>query len=170
MKHILKITTQNIFNLLILSLIMSLRTYKKKRILKKTGEPEAKLKKAGKKLIYLIHKHKATNLHYDLRLEINGVLKSWAVPKEPPIKKGVKRLAIQVEDHPIDYATFEGTIPEGHYGAGKVEIWDKGNYELIEKDSKKIEFELHGKKLKGKYVLIKTDYGDKKKSWLFFKM
>lgn len=149
---------------------MSLKTYKKKRILKETREPKAKLKKPSKRLIFVVHKHSASHLHWDLRLEMSGVLKSWAVPKEPPVKKGIKRLAIKVEDHPIDYATFEGTIPEGHYGAGKVEIWDKGNYELIEKDSKKIEFELHGKKLKGKYVLIKTDYGDKKKAWLFFKL
>jgi DNA ligase D-like protein (predicted 3'-phosphoesterase) len=98
-------------------------------------------------------------------------LKSWAVPKKPPEKKGVKRLAILVEDHPLEYATFEGTIPEGNYGAGKVEIWDEGTYELLEEDSKKLEILFHGKKLKGKYVLIKTNYGSKpEKSWLFFKV
>jgi DNA ligase D-like protein (predicted 3'-phosphoesterase) len=139
---------------------MSLETYKKKRKFSKTPEPKGKIKKTKGK-IFVIHKHDASHLHWDLRLEMNGVLKSWAVPKEPPLEKGVKRLAIQVEDHPIEYAKFSGTIPEGHYGAGKVEIWDNGTYELIEKDSKKIEFVLHGKKLKGNYVLIKTRYGNK---------
>ncbi len=106
-----------------------------------------------------------------MRLEIDGVLKSWAIPKEPPTKTGIKRLAISVEDHPIEYAKFQGTIPEGQYGAGKVEIWDKGNYELKEKTPKKIEFVLHGKKLKGNFVLVKTSYGNKpKKSWLFFRV
>jgi len=101
---------------------------------------------------------------------MDGVLKSWAVPKEPPTIKGIKRLAIQVEDHPLNYANFEGEIPKGNYGAGKVEIWDAGTYELDDLKRDKIEFELHGKKLKGKYVLVKTKYGKQKdKSWLFFK-
>ncbi len=120
--------------------------------------------------IFTIQKHQATNLHYDFRLEMKGVLKSWALPKIPPRTKGTKRLAIQVEDHPISYATFHGTIPEGNYGAGKVEIWDNGTYELIEKDPKKLEIKLHGKKLNGNYVLIKTGYGKNKKGWLFFKI
>lgn len=150
---------------------MSLTTYKQKRNLKKSKEPKPKLSKpSSKKLIYTIQKHQATNLHYDLRLEMSGVLKSWALPKLPPKTKGTKRLAIQVEDHPLSYANFKGKIPEGNYGAGKVEIWDKGKYKLEEKTSKKIIFELHGKKLKGNYVLIKTGYGDKKKGWLFFKI
>jgi len=120
--------------------------------------------------IFVIHKHFARNLHFDLRLEMGGVLKSWAVPKEPPTIKGIKRLAIQVEDHPLNYADFEGEIPKGNYGAGKVEIWDAGTYELDDLKRDKIEFELHGKKLKGKYVLVKTKYGkQKEKSWLFFK-
>ena len=120
--------------------------------------------------IFVIHKHFARNLHFDLRLEMGGVLKSWAVPKEPPTIKGIKRLAIQVEDHPLNYANFEGEIPKGNYGAGKVEIWDAGTYELDDLKRDKIEFELHGKKLKGKYVLVKTKYGKQKdKSWLFFK-
>jgi DNA ligase D-like protein (predicted 3'-phosphoesterase) len=102
---------------------------------------------------------------------MEGVLKSWAVPKIPPTKKGIKRLAIQVEDHPLSYAKFEGTIPEGNYGAGTVKIWDNGTYELKEKDSKKIEIIFHGKKLKGEYVLVKTNYGAKpEKSWLFMKV
>ena len=151
---------------------MSLSQYSKKRNLSKTSEPKPKIKKSSsKKLIYVIHKHHASHLHWDLRLEMLGVLKSWAVPKEPPTIKGEKRLAIQVEDHPLAYAKFKGIIPEGNYGAGKVEIWDKGNYELISKDKKKIEINFSGKKLKGKYILIKTNYGSKpEKSWLFFKI
>ena len=120
-------------------------------------------------LIYLIHEHHATNLHWDLRLEMDGVLKSWAVPKIPSTEKEVKRLAIEVEDHPISYAKFKGIIPEGSYGAGEVKIWDSGTYELIENTDKKIIFDIHGKKLKGKYCLIKTNY-ENKKSWLFFKL
>ena len=120
--------------------------------------------------IFVVHKHHASHLHWDLRLEMNGVLKSWAVPKEPPTKKGIKRLAIQVEDHSLNYADFEGEIPEGNYGSGKVEIWDNGTYELEDIKKDKIVFDLHGKKLKGKYVLVKTKYGSKpEKSWLFFK-
>lgn len=151
---------------------MSLETYHKKRDFTKSREPRGKVKSSkGKKGIFVIHSHFARSHHYDLRLEMNSVLKSWAVPKEPPTTKGIKRLAIQVEDHPLEYAKFKGTIPEGHYGAGKVEIWDKGTYELKEKDSKKIEFKLAGKKLKGNYVLVKTKYGAKpEKSWLFMKV
>lgn len=168
---------------------MSLIKYQKKRNLKKSGEPKGKIKSSRKNLIsheqklkgkvtrrkpirlsrFVVHEHHARNLHWDLRLEVNGVLKSWAVPKQPPRSKGIKRLAIQVENHPIEYAKFQGTIPEGQYGAGEVKIFDKGNYQTIEKTSKKIIFELHGKKLKGKYCLIKTGYGSKKKGWLFFK-
>ncbi len=150
---------------------MTLKKYLKKRILKKSGEPSAKIRKPSKKLIYVIHEHHARNLHWDFRLEMQGVLKSWAIPKQPPRTKGIKRLAIQVEDHPLDYAKFKGTIPEGMYGAGKVEIWDNGTYELIEKKKDKIEIELHGKKLKGKFVLVKTKYGYKPgKSWLIMKI
>ena len=116
--------------------------------------------------IYVIQKHDATHLHYDLRLEMDGVLKSWAVPKIPPTESGVKRLAVQVEDHPIDYANFEGTIPEGQYGAGTVEIWDKGKYVLKEKTSDKLIFEIRGNKLKGLYCLVRFKG---KENWLFFK-
>ena len=153
---------------------MSLETYKKKRKFSgkgKTTEPTGKIKPSGKKLIFVIHEHHASHLHWDLRLEMDGMLKSWAVPKEPPAEKGTKRLAVQVEDHPMQYATFKGIIPEGNYGAGKVEIWDNGYYELKHKDAKKIEFNLHGKRLNGMYVLVKTSYGSKPgKSWLFFKL
>ncbi|MBS3085004.1 3'-phosphoesterase [Candidatus Pacearchaeota archaeon] len=118
--------------------------------------------------IYVIQKHNASHLHYDLRLEFNGVLKSWAVPKIPPTEKGVKRLAVEVQDHEKSYANFEGEIKEG-YGKGTVETWDKGNYDLIEKGDKKIVVNIHGKKLSGEYVLIKTKLGGKENNWLFFK-
>lgn len=117
--------------------------------------------------IYVIHKHDATRLHYDLRLEIDGVLKSWALPKIPPTEKGIKRLAVFTEDHPLDYATFEGVIPEGNYGSGKVEIWDKGKFSLIENEKDKIVVNIYGNKLKGKYCLIR--FKDQDKNWMFFK-
>ncbi|MCP2520554.1 ATP-dependent DNA ligase [SCandidatus Aminicenantes bacterium Aminicenantia_JdfR_composite] len=121
-----------------------------------------------KEKIYVIQKHYASHVHYDLRLEENGVLKSWAIPKEPPLKTGVKRLAVQTEDHPVGYENFEGIIPEGLYGAGRVEIWDKGYYREIESDRQKKVIEIFGEKLKGKYVLVKLKQkGDK--NWLFFK-
>ena len=116
--------------------------------------------------LYIIQKHAATHLHYDLRLEMDGVLKSWAVPKEPPVKAGVRRLAIQVEDHALGYADFAGTIPEGEYGAGSVEIWDKGTYKIIDRKEHKLVIEITGKKLKGSYVLVRFKG---LKNWLFFK-
>lgn len=116
-------------------------------------------------LRFVIQKHQATHLHYDFRLEMDGVLKSWAVPKEPPAKSGVKRLAVQVEDHALDYINFEGTIPEGMYGAGTVEIWDKGIYTLRTRTENKIEFTLQGSKLTGDYVLIRF----RNKNWLLIK-
>jgi len=99
-------------------------------------------------------------------LEMDGVLKSWAVPKEPPTDKGVRRLAVQVEDHPLDYANFAGTIPEGEYGAGTVEIWDKGAYVLVDKKPNKIIFEIKGERLKGTYCLLRFK---EDKNWLFFR-
>ena len=144
---------------------MTLERYKKKRDFKKTSEPKAKVKKS-KKPIYVIQEHHASHLHWDLRLEFDGVLKSWAVPKKPSKDPKVRRLAVQVEDHPIDYAKFEGTIPEGEYGAGKVKIWDKGNFETISKKANKIIFKINGKRLKGNYVLVKFK---PPKNWLFFK-
>lgn len=152
-------------------IFMALIQYKQKRNLNKTSEPKAKINKSSsRKLIYMIHEHHATHLHYDLRLEMNHVLKSWAVPKIPPVKSDIKRLAIQVEDHPIEYAKFKGIIPEGNYGAGEVKIWDTGSYELLEQDKTKIILDIHGKKLKGKYALIKTNYAGRKNNWLFFKI
>jgi len=123
----------------------------------------------AKKLIYSIQKHSATHLHYDLRLQKGRVLKSWAIPKEPPTKVGEKRLAVEVEDHPLDYAFWHGTIPEGSYGAGKVELWDKGDYFVIEEDKNKLVIKINGKKLKGEYVLVRTKMGGSDKNWLFFK-
>ncbi len=141
---------------------MSLRTYNKKRKFNDTPEPEGKAGKKTEKLIFVVQRHKASHLHYDFRLEMDGVLKSWAVPKGPSMNPKDKRLAMMVEDHPVSYATFKGTIPEGNYGAGIVEIWDSGTYELspenkgtgaeaIEQGSLKIT--LKGKKLKGNFAL-----------------
>ena len=118
--------------------------------------------------IFVIQKHHARNLHWDFRLEMDAVLKSWAVPKEPPAEPGLKRLAVQVEDHELDYADFAGEIPKGEYGAGKVEIWDQGTYNLLERKEKKTSIELHGGKLKGKYTLIQ--FGKEDKNWLLFRV
>jgi DNA ligase D-like protein (predicted 3'-phosphoesterase) len=115
---------------------------------------------------FVIQKHDATRLHYDFRLEMDGVLKSWAIPKEPPTESGVKRLAVQVEDHELSYIHFEGTIPEGKYGAGKVEVWDKGTYALKYRSENKIMFTLHGERLSGNYTLLRFKQD---KNWLFFK-
>jgi len=144
---------------------MGLEEYRKKRNIGKTREPEGEEQTGGGK-IYVVQKHDATHLHYDLGLEMDGVLKSWAVPKTPPTERGVKRLAVQVEDHPVEYADFEGTIPEGQYGAGTVEIWDKGQYVLKERDENKLVFEVKGRVLRGVYCLIRFKG---KKNWLFFK-
>lgn len=116
------------------------------------------------RLKYVIQKHKASHLHYDLRLEHEGIAKSWAIPKKPPVEEGLRRLAIKVEDHPVDYMDFEGEIEEG-YGAGTVEIWDKGYWEPESIKEKKIVLIIHGEKLSGRYTLVNF----KEKNWLFFK-
>ena len=110
------------------------------------------------KRIYVVQKHDASHLHYDLRLEKDGVLKSWAIPKGIPEEKGVKRLAIAVEDHALEYANFEGSIEEG-YGAGTVEIWDKGEYKEEKWTEREIRIDIDGKRIKGRYSLIKTTFG-----------
>ena len=118
---------------------------------------------------FVVHEHKATRLHWDLRLEMEGVLKSWAVPKQLPVKSGIKRLAIQVEDHALGYIDFKGTIPEGQYGAGTVKIWDKGTYLLKERTKDKIEAVFKGKKLKGAYALVRFRKSGRK-NWLLMKL
>jgi len=107
---------------------------------------------------FVIQKHFASRLHYDFRLELDGALKSWAVPKEPSADPSVKRLAIQVEDHELDYADFEGEIEEGQYGAGRVEIWDSGEYELLERNEGFLRVQLDGKRLRGVWKLVRTNY------------
>jgi len=116
---------------------------------------------------YVVHEHHARRLHWDFRIEMDGVLKSWAVPNTPPTKPGVRRLAVAVEDHDLDYIDFEGTIPEGEYGAGSVEIWDRGTYEIESKKPEKLVFELHGERMKGRYTL--AHFTDKNENWLLFK-
>ena len=118
--------------------------------------------------VYVIQEHHASRLHWDLRFEMNDALKSWALPKEPPQKIGERRLAVSVDDHPIGYAMFEGEIPKGNYGAGKVKIWDKGTFEIIENNEKKLVVNIQGARLKGKYCLI--HFEPEGKNWLFFKM
>jgi len=121
-----------------------------------------------KKPVFVVHRHEASHLHWDLRLEMDGILKSFAIPKEPPTKPKIKRLAIQVEDHDLSYADFEGVIPEGIYGAGKVKIWDKGTYEMINRKDLKMILKFNGKKLKGEYVLLRFKKAGEK-DWLLFK-
>lgn len=156
----------------------SLKEYKTKRDFKLTKEPGGrKVKKKGKKLIFVIQEHHARRLHYDFRLELEGVLKSWAVPKGPSLDPHDKRLAVQTEDHPIEYAKFHGTIPKGEYGGGEVFIWDKGTWESLDEDPKaalkkgKLEFRVKGKKINGKFMLIRTHYKEEenKKNWLLIK-
>lgn len=152
-----------------------LAEYRKKRRFAETPEPRGKKARKDEK-IFVIQKHAARRLHYDLRLEFGGVLKSWAVPKGPSLNPGDKRLAVQVEDHPFDYRTFEGTIPEGNYGAGEVIVWDQGTYEpegtqgveeqLARGDFK---FRLHGVKLNGSFVLVKLKRSQGKNEWLLIK-
>jgi bifunctional non-homologous end joining protein LigD len=152
---------------------MSLKEYRKKRDFVKTPEPSGgEARDAAGRLVYVIQKHAASRLHYDLRLEERGLLASWAVPKEPPDKKGEKRLAVRTEDHPLEYASFRGTIPDGEYGAGKVEIWDEGTYVALETTSDKKIIEIRGRRLTGRYALIrlKPRKGEKSENWLFFKM
>jgi len=159
---------------------MPLNEYRKKRDFKISPEPSGE--KTGPKapkssLIYVIQKHRASQLHYDFRLEFRGTLLSWAIPKGPSLDPSIKRLAMQVEDHPVEYATFEGVIPEREYGGGTVMVWDQGTWTpespdvaaALEKGD--LKFTLHGKKLKGSWVLVRTrGYGSgSKTSWLLIK-
>lgn len=116
---------------------------------------------------FVVQEHRARKLHYDFRLEMDGVLKSWAVPKAPAKQPDLKRLAVQVEDHGLGYIDFEGTIEEGSYGAGTVTIWDSGTYEIETNRPGKIVFHLHGRRLKGRYTLLRMKWGPNQ--WLLFK-
>src|ERR1700759_5207959 len=149
---------------------MALTEYKKKRVFNKTPEPKGG-KPVKDALHFVVQKHDATRLHYDFRLEMDGVLKSWAVPKGPSLNPEDKRLAMMVEDHPFDYRTFEGIIPQGQYGGGTVIVWDEGTYEHIEDikgkkaqekalltqlKSGSLKIKLYGEKLQGEFALVKT--------------
>ena len=161
---------------------MALKDYHSKRKFDETSEPKGKTKKSEEKLIFVVQRHAASRLHYDFRLEMDGVLKSWAVPKGPSLNPDDKRLAMMVEDHPYDYKDFEGNIPEGNYGAGQVEVWDHGTYEPLDDTSKlsdekellkelksgSLKFILHGKKLKGEFALVKMKNAENN-SWLLIK-
>ena len=149
----------------------SLTTYRAKRDFSKTREPMPRVAHGNKKPIFVVQKHRARALHYDFRLEHRGVLKSWALPKGPPHKAGERRLAVMTEDHPLPYAHFEGTIPKGQYGAGRVEIWDSGVYAPVKPLSPglragHITFVLLGHRLKGEYALVRMK---DQKNWLMLK-
>lgn len=162
-----------------------LEGYRSKRDFRKTSEPGGAKAGSGRSRVFVIQKHDASNLHYDFRLAVDGVLKSWAVPKGPSTDPREKRLAVPTEDHPLDYADFEGVIPEGEYGAGTVLLWDKGTYRNLRSQKEKgkekaasmlesyddghIEVWLKGKKLTGGYALIRTANG-KDERWLLVKM
>jgi bifunctional non-homologous end joining protein LigD len=146
----------------------ALKTYQEKRNFSITREPEGPRTMTGEGNYFVIHEHHAHKLHYDLRLERDGVLKSWAVPKGIPEVPGEKHLAVAVEDHPLEYGHFEGTIPAGEYGAGTVTIWDNGTYETKHWESDKVEIILHGGRLTGHYVLVSFKRAGKNE-WLLFK-
>jgi bifunctional non-homologous end joining protein LigD len=159
-----------------------LAKYQKKRDFTRTAEPKGRSPVKRSTLAFVIQKHAARNLHFDLRLELDGVMKSWAVPKGPSLDPAVKRLAMQVEDHPVEYNSFEGTIPAGEYGGGTVMLWDQGTYTFWEEDPDPVErlregyakgdfkFELRGKRLQGTWVLVRIKRGDPDKpQWLLIK-
>jgi bifunctional non-homologous end joining protein LigD len=158
---------------------MSLKEYKRKRSFEVTPEPRGSMK-GGKRgsLLYVVQKHQASHLHYDFRLEWSGVLLSWAVPKGPSLDPSVKRLAMQVEDHPVEYGDFEGVIPAGEYGGGTVMLWDNGTWVPDDPDvdaalrQGELKFSLQGKKLTGSWVLVRTrGFGTnaRRSSWLLIK-
>ena len=159
----------------------ALAEYRRKRDFTRTREPAGGPARAGRKLAFVIQKHAASHLHFDLRLELDGVMKSWAVPKGPSLDPTVKRLAMQVEDHPIEYSKFEGTIPEGEYGGGTVMLWDRGTYTApsdepdpeaaLRRGYEKgdFKFELHGKRLQGSWVLVRIRRDEERRQWLLIK-
>src|SRR5678809_1621504 len=154
---------------------MSLKEYNRKRDFKKTQEPKGQLPKQSRNR-FVIQKHAASRLHYDFRLELDGTLKSWAVPKGPSLDPGDKRMAVHVEDHPIDYGRFEGTIPKGQYGAGEVIVWDNGTWQPVG-DARaghragKLKLRLDGKKLHGGWTLVRMHgrEGERQEPWLLIK-
>lgn len=149
---------------------MPLEEYKAKRDFRRTSEPEGHAGEVGGS-IFVVQEHRASHLHYDFRLSLDGVLKSWAVPKGVPEEKDVKRLAVQTEDHPLEYASFEGTIPEGEYGAGEVRLWDRGRFQLKERSADKLVFVLAGGRLRGAYALVRFRGQEKQsKNWLIMKL
>jgi bifunctional non-homologous end joining protein LigD len=150
--------------------VENLTEYRRKRDRKKTSEPFSSKRKRGKQPIFVVQRHDARRLHYDFRLERDGALASWAVPKGVPLEPGQRALAVHVEDHPLDYATFEGEIPKGQYGAGTVEIWDSGTYELVEeKKDGGLTVRLHGKRLDGTWTLVPAKLDGDPKNWLLLK-
>lgn len=147
---------------------LSLKEYQNRRNFSRSPEPPAREQHSTEGNIYSIQEHHASRLHWDLRLEKDGVLLSWALPKEPPREPGIRRLAVRTENHPLDYAFFEGEIPAGGYGAGTVRVWDRGHYYQLEsKPGTEIIFRIEGEKLSGIYCLIKMKKDEK--NWLFFK-
>ncbi len=151
---------------------MSLREYRRKRDPRKTSEPfpSSRRRRRGRDSLFVVQRHDARRLHYDFRLERDGALASWAVPKGVPLEPGQQHLAVHVEDHPLDYATFEGEIPEGQYGAGTVEIWDRGTYELIEeKRDGGLTVRLHGDRLEGTWALVPAKLSGDPKNWLLIR-
>src|SRR6267154_2362271 len=146
-----------------------LETYKRKRNPGKTPEPFGGRRRSGKP-IFVVQRHDARRLHYDFRLELGGALASWAVPKGVPLEPGQRALAVHVEDHPLDYATFEGEIPAGNYGAGSVEIWDNGTFELLEeKKDGGLTVRLHGTRLEGTWTLVPAKLDGDPKNWLLIR-
>jgi len=143
---------------------VDLEEYRDKRDFAATPEPKGGVEDTGQSR-FVVQKHQASHLHYDFRLEMDGVLRSWAVPKGLPLEPGVRRLAVQVEDHPVSYIDFAGTIPEGEYGAGTVEIWDQGSCTVDRQEPDLLEIVLDGAKLSGGYVLVHTNG----KNWLVMK-
>ena len=153
---------------------MGLDEYKRKRRFNETPEPEGNVKKSSGNS-FVIQKHRATRLHYDFRLEMEGVLRSWAIPKGPSFNPAEKRLAVMTEDHPMDYGGFEGIIPKGNYGAGKVIVWDNGTYDMVDPETPekgsakgKLHIVLNGKKLRGEWVLVRGSR--EPNQWIFFKV
>jgi bifunctional non-homologous end joining protein LigD len=150
--------------------VSKLREYERKRTKGKTPEPFGAAAKRGKKPLFVVQRHDARRLHYDFRLERNGALASWAVPKGIPLEPGDRRLAVHVEDHPLDYASFEGEIPAGQYGAGTVEIWDHGTYELLEeKPDGGLTVLLDGERLQGTWTLVPAHLDGDERNWLILR-